>query len=112
MKKSFSIWQTVATFSILISVVTSIGLIAMSESLIGIRAVVILISTLPLAYLLMIIRSGGRSQLLLVTLAALIYFCAGVMAMTTPLSETPLPLLYTLSVVLWFIGALMMIKTQ
>lgn len=112
MTTSFPFWRTVTTLSLLITVVTAIGLISLSKSLNGLQAVVILVTTIPLAFLLMGVRKGHRPTLLIASLLSFVYFSAGVMAMTTHLSDSPVPLIYILSVVLWFAGALMMLKTK
>lgn len=112
MKSSFIFWRTATTLSLMVSVVSIIGLIALSESLGGLKSVVTVLSTVPLAFLLMGVRQAHRPTLLIASLLSFIYFSAGVMAMTTSLGDTPLALIYILSIVLWFAGVLMMLKTK
>lgn len=116
MTASFPFWRTVTTLSLLITVVTTIGLISLSESLNGrlngLQVAVILVTTMPLAFLLMGVRKGHRPTLLVASLLSFVYFSAGIMIMTTHLSDSPIPLIYILSVVLWFSGSLMMLKTK
>jgi uncharacterized membrane protein len=102
-----------ANTSVLITVVSLIALLAMTESVAEIRRIIILITTLPLLFTLRAISKENRSRIFLCSLLALLYFCGGVLALYASSdngTDSLVAFIFTTAVTCWFLSSVMLVK--